>query len=264
VSGVLGKDDISVAGLNIEGQTFGLATINVGSTAPTGIDGILGLGFDSNSDTKGVVTPVTNLITQGQMDQSVVSVWLNKASDQDASLSNGGEFIFGGIDPSLYTGGITYVDVTSSTDWQISVDRLFIGRKELSLSSAASYAIVDTGSSYILFPDYLATAFHRSIPNAQFDPKLGWLIPCSLANSRTVGDLTFVLGGDRFSVPISDIVILKSEYNGYCLSAIDSWGELAGHGGQSVSGRGEDLLFSIDCCTCSVRVQPGSLTHVLF
>ncbi|KAF9307997.1 hypothetical protein BGZ91_008030, partial [Linnemannia elongata] len=34
-------------------------------------------------------------------------------------------------------------------------------------------------------------------------------------------------------VPLSDIVILKSAFNDYCLSAIDSWQELAGHGGQS-------------------------------
>ncbi|KAG0047733.1 hypothetical protein BGZ83_007251 [Gryganskiella cystojenkinii] len=233
VSGVLGKDDITVAGIGIQNQIFGLANINVGSTQPTGIDGILGLGFDINSDVKGVATPVTNMMDQQQIDQKIVSVWLNKAVNQDASLSNGGEFIFGGVDPSLYTGSITYVQVNSQTDWRVPVEQLFIGRKELSLSAAASNAIIDTGSSWILFPEYLATAFHRLIPNSQFDPKLGWLVPCALANSRSVGDLTFVFSGQKFSVPISDIVILKSEYNGYCLSAIDSWGEYAGHGGQS-------------------------------
>ncbi|KAF8936829.1 hypothetical protein BGZ58_003634 [Dissophora ornata] len=233
VSGVLGIDDVTVAGIPISDQTFGMATVNSGSTAAAGVDGIMGLGFDSNSEMGNVKTPVTNMVVQNQIDQAIVSVWLNKAVDQDASLSDGGEFIFGGVDPSLYTGSITYVPVTSSKEWQISVDQLFIGRKELSLSSSASSAIVDTGSSYILFPDYLATAFHRAIPNSQYDSKLGWLIPCSLANSRTVGDLAFVLAGQKFSVPISDIVILKSEYNGYCLSAIDSWQELAGHGSQS-------------------------------
>ncbi|KAG0348418.1 hypothetical protein BGZ54_004625, partial [Gamsiella multidivaricata] len=233
VSGVLGIDDITVAGITVSSQTFGLASVNTGSTAATGVDGIMGLGFDSNSEMGNVKTPVTNMLQQNQIDQAIVSVWLNKASNQDASLSDGGEFIFGGVDPSLYTGSITYVPVTSSKEWQISVDQLFIGRKELSLSNSASSAIVDTGSSYILFPDYLATAFHRAIPNSQYDNKLGWLIPCALANSRSVGDLTFVLGGQKFSVPISDIVILKSEYNGYCLSAIDSWQELAGHGSQS-------------------------------
>ncbi|KAF9112517.1 hypothetical protein BGX27_003237 [Mortierella sp. AM989] len=232
-SGVLGIDDITVAGITIKGQAFGMASIDTGSTAATGVDGIMGLGFNSNTQIGDIRTPVSSMFAQSQIDQEIVSVWLNKASDQDSSLSEGGQFIFGGVDPSLYTGSITYVPVTSDDDWEISIDRLFIGRKELSLSKAASSAIVDTGSSYILFPDYLATAFHRAIPNSQYDNKLGWLIPCVLANSRSVGDLTFVIGGQKFSVPISDIVILKSEYNGYCLSAIDSWQELQGHGSQS-------------------------------
>ncbi|KAG0362262.1 hypothetical protein BG005_006248 [Podila minutissima] len=233
VSGVLGVDDVTVAGIKVKSQTFGLANVNIGSTAAPGVDGILGLGFDSNSEIGDVKTLVSNMIAQNQIDEAKVSVWLNKAADQDKDLSNGGQFIFGGVDDSLFRGEITYLPVTSSKDWQITVDKIFIGRKELSVSSSASNAIVDTGSSFILFPDYLATAFHRAIPKAQFDNKLGWLIPCNLANSRTVGDLTFVLGGVPFSVPISDIVILKSEYNGYCMSAVDSWSELAGHGGQS-------------------------------
>ncbi|KAF9902582.1 hypothetical protein BX616_001885 [Lobosporangium transversale] len=233
VTGVLGVDDITVAGITVTHQTFGLASVNTGSTAATGVDGIMGLGFDTNTEIGDVKTPVTNMLEQNQIDQAIVSVWLNKASDQDASLSDGGQFIFGGVDHSLFTGAITYVPVTSSKEWQISIDRLFIGRKELTLSNSASSAIVDTGSSYILFPDYLATAFHRAIPNSQYDHKLGWLIPCALANSRTVGDLTFVIGAQKYSVPLSDIVIVKSEYNGYCLSAIDSWQELPGHGSQS-------------------------------
>ncbi|KAF9954100.1 hypothetical protein BGZ65_004239, partial [Modicella reniformis] len=233
VSGVLGKDDMTVAGIPVKDQTFGMASLNTGSTADTGVDGIMGLGFDSNAEIGDVKTPVKNMILQNQIDQAIVSVWLNKASNQDASLSNGGVFIFGGVDTTLFTGSITYLPVTSSKEWQITVDQLFIGRKELSLSNAASSAIVDTGSSYILFPDYLATAFHRAIPNSQYDSKLGWLIPCALANWRSELDMTFVLGGKKFSVPISDIVILKSEYNGYCLSAIDSWQELPGHGSQS-------------------------------
>ncbi|KAF9125403.1 Leucine aminopeptidase 1, partial [Mortierella sp. 14UC] len=233
VSGVLAKDNVKVAGISINDQTFGMASVNSGSTAATGVDGIMGLGFNSNSEMGNVNTPITNMILQNQIDQPIVSVWLNKAVDQDAGLSNGGQFIFGGVDPSLYTGPITYLPVSSTKEWQIKIDQIFIGRKELSLSSSASSAIVDTGSSYILFPDYLATAFHRAIPNSQYDSKLGWWVPCSVANSRYGGDLTFVLGGQKFSVPLSDIVILKSAFNGYCLSAIDSWQELAGHGGQS-------------------------------
>ncbi|CAO3565305.1 unnamed protein product [Mortierella alpina] len=232
VSGTIGVDDVTIAGIKISKQTFGPASVVYGSPTALEFDGMLGLAFDSNSEI-GAATPVTNMMLQGQLDEPVVSVWLNKASDQDKSLSNGGQFIFGGVDDSLFLGEITYVQVTSADDWQVTVDEVHIGRKELPLSSSSARAIVDTGSSYILFPDYLAVAFHREIPNSRYDDKLGWQIPCALANSRTVGDLTFTFGGEKFSVPLSDIVILTSEYKGYCLSIIDSWKEVDGHSSQS-------------------------------
>ncbi|OAQ26590.1 acid protease [Linnemannia elongata AG-77] len=236
-SGILGVDDVTVAGIKISNQTFGLASYNAAPVPPSGssgFDGIMGLGFEGTSDMKGFKSPITNMMLQNQIDQAIVSVWLNKASEQDAKLSKGGQFIFGGVDPSLYTGSITYLPVTSDSQWQVAVDGVYIGRKELAVSKSSSYAVVDTGSSYILFPDYLATAFHRAIPNSQYDKDLGWMIPCTLAKSTSVGDLTFVLGGQKFAVPLSDIVILESGFKGICLSAIDSWSEATnGHSGES-------------------------------
>ncbi|KAF8946313.1 hypothetical protein BGZ47_000859 [Haplosporangium gracile] len=235
-SGVLGIDEVTVAGISISNQTFGLASYNGAPLPPSGtsgFDGIMGLGFEGTSDMNGFKTPITNMVLQNQIDQEIVSVWLNKASEQDAELSSGGQFIFGGVDPSRYTGSITYLPVTSDNQWQVAVDEVYIGRKELPLSKSSSYAVVDTGSSYILFPDYLATAFHRAIPNSQYDKLLGWMVPCTLAKSTSVGDLTFVLGGQKFAVPLSDIVILESGFNGICLSAIDSWSEATGHSGES-------------------------------
>ncbi|KAG0246182.1 hypothetical protein DFQ27_002989, partial [Actinomortierella ambigua] len=54
-----------------------------------------------------------------------------------------------------------------------------------------------------------------------------------MASSKTIGDLNFIFDDTQFSVPFSDVVILKSEYNGFCFSAIDSWREADdSHGGQ--------------------------------
>ncbi|KAF9574849.1 hypothetical protein BGW38_008282, partial [Lunasporangiospora selenospora] len=202
-------------------------------TAFTGVDGIMGLGFDTSAGTGGAQTVVTNMLLQNQIDEPIVSVWLNKMENQDPKSLNGGFFIFGGVDPSLFTGPITYAPVTSSKSWEIKLDKIFLGKRELELSSSARRTIIDTGSSYILFPEYLTTAFHRAIPNAQYDERLGWLVPCTLANSKSVGNLAFVISGQRFQVPLSDIVILRSAFKGMCLSAIDSWSESGDYGGQS-------------------------------
>ncbi|KAF9900629.1 hypothetical protein EC991_007075, partial [Linnemannia zychae] len=233
--GVLGVDNITVAGIKVLDQTIGLASVNTGSS-PTDldnvIDGILGLGFDSDSDIDGFKTPVTNMIQQNLIDQAIVSVWLNKAEDQDASLSYGGQFIFGGVDPSLYREPITYVPVTSNTHWQVAVDKVIFDNKQLDMPRSSTYAIVDTGSSYIILPDDLAEAFHRQIPKATYDKAIGWIIPCTVGKSRSI-NLTFVLGGRNFSVPLSDIVLLQTGFQGRCLSAIDTWSETTGRDSQS-------------------------------
>ncbi|KAG0248757.1 hypothetical protein DFQ27_000656, partial [Actinomortierella ambigua] len=126
IQGTLGSDDVSVAGINIRAQMFGLATT---VTARTEVDSIMGLGFDSNSEIPGMNTPLTNMIEQGQIDQPVVSVWLNKAANQGKDTSDGGQFIFGGVNTSLFYGSITYLPVTSSREWQVAVDKVMLGSK---------------------------------------------------------------------------------------------------------------------------------------
>ncbi|KAG0377672.1 hypothetical protein BGX24_005674 [Mortierella sp. AD032] len=227
--GLLGVDEFIIAGIKVSNQTFGLASINTGPD-PTEkvVDGMMGLGFESDR----FRTPVTNMIQQNLIDQAVVSVWLNKAEDQDKSLSNGGIFIFGGVDPSLYTGSINYVPVTSDTHWQVAVDKVLYDSKPLDMPRASTYAIVDTGSSYIILPDDLAEAIHRKIPKSTYNKEVGWMFPCTVAKLRSTL-LSFVLGGQKYSVPLSDIVILDSGFQGYCLSAIDTWSEITGRDSQS-------------------------------
>lgn len=55
-SGILGVDDVTVAGIKISNQTFGLASYNAAPVPPSGssgFDGIMGLGFEGTSDMKG-------------------------------------------------------------------------------------------------------------------------------------------------------------------------------------------------------------------
>ena len=41
---------------------------------------------------------------------------------RNQSSDNGGEIYFGGTNPDYYEGEINYVDLTSETYWQFSVD----------------------------------------------------------------------------------------------------------------------------------------------
>ena len=50
MSGTIGVDDVTIAGIKISKQTFGPASVVYGSPTALEFDGMLGLAFDSNSE----------------------------------------------------------------------------------------------------------------------------------------------------------------------------------------------------------------------
>lgn len=57
-----------------------------------------------------------NMVKQGLVKEQVFSFWLNRnPEDQE-----GGELVFGGVDPAHYKGNHTYVPVTRKGYWQVS------------------------------------------------------------------------------------------------------------------------------------------------
>jgi hypothetical protein len=55
------------------------------------------------------------MLSQGLVTQPVFSFWLNR----DASQENGGELVFGGVDPKHFQGTHIYTPVTRKGYWQV-------------------------------------------------------------------------------------------------------------------------------------------------
>lgn len=55
------------------------------------------------------------MVDQGLVKEPVFSFWLNRNTDGE----EGGEIVFGGVDPDHYTGEHTYVPVTEKGYWQV-------------------------------------------------------------------------------------------------------------------------------------------------
>lgn len=55
------------------------------------------------------------MVEQGLVDEPVFSFWLNR----DTNAEEGGELIFGGVDPNHFKGKHTYVPVTQKGYWQV-------------------------------------------------------------------------------------------------------------------------------------------------
>lgn len=55
------------------------------------------------------------MMNQGLVKEPVFSFWLNRNAEDE----EGGEIVFGGVDPKHYKGEHTYVPVTQKGYWQV-------------------------------------------------------------------------------------------------------------------------------------------------
>lgn len=57
------------------------------------------------------------MVEQGLVSEEVFSFWFNR----DPDAEEGGEIVFGGVDPKHFKGKHTYVPVTKKGYWQVNV-----------------------------------------------------------------------------------------------------------------------------------------------
>ncbi|KAL5163645.1 Aspartic proteinase A2 [Glycine soja] len=114
ISGFFSYDSVRVGDIFVKNQEFIEATKEPGVTfLAAKFDGILGLGFQEIS--VGNAVPVYNMVDQGLIKEPVFSFWFNRKPEEE----EGGEIVFGGVDPAHYKGKHTYVPVTRKGYWQM-------------------------------------------------------------------------------------------------------------------------------------------------
>jgi phytepsin len=159
VSGILSKDNVKVGDLVVEKQVFMEASKEGSLTFVVAkFDGILGLGFQEIS--VGDVVPVWyNMVEQGLVNEKVFSFWLNRNAD----AKEGGELVFGGVDPNHFMGKHTYVPITQKGYWQFEMDDFMIGNHSTGYCDGGCAAIVDSGTSLLAGPISVITQVNHAI-----------------------------------------------------------------------------------------------------
>ncbi|GJJ70345.1 hypothetical protein EMPS_02694 [Entomortierella parvispora] len=214
-SGILGSDMVNVGGISVR-QTIGLATQESAAFSTSPEDGLFGLAFAQIESVAGVTTFMDNAIATGALAQPVVSVFLPSVRRNGGV---GGQYLFGGIDSSKYTGDLTYINVDTQGWWQIPMDDVLVNGKSLGFNQEG---IVDTGTTLVLLSDDAAAAVHKQIPGAVYHPAQGqnaayYSVPCS----STTGNVGFSLGGTVFNVPMADVAWNPlNDGTGNCYSGI--------------------------------------------
>lgn len=159
ISGFLSQDNVGVGDLVVKDQVFIETT---SERSPTFIlakfDGIFGLGFQEIS-VEDVVPVWYNMVDQGLVNETVFSFWLNR----DTNAQDGGELVFGGVDPKHFKGEHTYVPVTKKGYWQFEMGDFLIGNSSTGFCEGGCAAIVDSGTSLLAGPTIIVTEINHAI-----------------------------------------------------------------------------------------------------
>ncbi|KAH0913329.1 hypothetical protein HID58_036650 [Brassica napus] len=159
IAGFFSNDAVTVGDLVVKDQEFIEATKEPGITFVLAkFDGILGLGFQEIS--VGNAAPVWyNMLKQGLIKEPVFSFWLNRNADDE----EGGELVFGGVDPNHYKGEHTYVPVTQKGYWQFDMGDVLIGGAPTGYCESGCSAIADSGTSLLAGPTTVITMINHAI-----------------------------------------------------------------------------------------------------
>ena len=180
---------VNVGGTSVTGQDVELAETISSEFAQDQSDGLLGLAFSS-----------INTVTPNQAQ----TFFANAESGLDsplftADLKKGapGSYNFGYIDSSAYTGDITYTGVDNSQGfWGFTASGYTIGSG--SPVSEDIPAIADTGTSLLLLPDDVVSAYYGAVSgSSNSEEDGGYIIPCD----ADLPDITLTIAGYGATVP---------------------------------------------------------------
>ncbi|XP_072498165.1 gastricsin-like isoform X2 [Notamacropus eugenii] len=199
LTGIFGYDTVTIQGISITNQEFGLSETEPGSSfVYANFDGILGLAYPAISS-GGATTVMQGFLKEDLLNAPVFAFYLSGDENSD----NGGEVTFGGVNTNLYTGDIHWAPVTEEAYWQIGISGFSFGGKSTGWCSEGCQAIVDTGTSLLTAPQDIFSELMQYI-GAEEDEG-GYFVSCS--NIKSLPTLTFNINGVDFPLPPSAYVL---------------------------------------------------------
>ncbi|WP_252179839.1 pepsin-like aspartyl protease [Endozoicomonas sp. 4G] len=215
VSGLIGYDDITIGGIKVASQRFGVANAVSNDFRKSRHDGIFGLAYKGAGGSK--ATPwLDNAVQQGLIDKAIFSFYLSNTPSKGGSV-----MIIGEPDPSYYQGPISWHELTSLDDkhpkgiysYIISFDSISVGEKNITLSCQPGQckASVDSGASFILGPKRDVESILQSLD-----------VKPDCSNVSQLPSLKFSIDGHIYEVPPPFYIVKKKNYFGMveCLAGI--------------------------------------------
>ena len=108
------------------------------------------------------------MVNQGLVKEQVFSFWLNRNANEE----EGGEIVFGGMDPNHYKGEHTYVPVTEIGYWKFEMGDVIIGSESTGFCVGSCLAIADSGTSLLAGPTTIIAEVNHAIGDMGFKPRM--------------------------------------------------------------------------------------------
>ncbi|KAI1114958.1 eukaryotic aspartyl protease [Nemania sp. NC0429] len=184
-------DTVSIGGIAVKDQAVESAShVSHSFVRRMDTDGLVGLAFSE-----------LNMVKPKQQQ----TFFDNVMEDLDAPLftanlraSEPGNYNFGFIDSSEFTGEITYIPINASRGfWEFTSQGFKVGDSSDTVM-ATHDAVLDTGTTLLLVPDDVAAAYYAQIPGAtNAATSGGYVFPCA----ATLPSYTAVIGPYEAVVP---------------------------------------------------------------
>lgn len=189
-SGDIYTDLVSIGALTITTQDVESAeNVSPGFTKISASSGLLGLAFKKLNTCSPTLckTPMNNLA-------STLTANLFTANLKKGAVGN---YNFGYINTTEYTGAITYTPVLPAYGyWTFTASGYQIGTA--TFVTLSTTAIADTGTSLLLIPTAVVSAYYAKVAGAYYDSSIGaYTFPCA----SILPDYTFGVGAYRGVVP---------------------------------------------------------------
>ncbi|RWA04208.1 hypothetical protein EKO27_g10895 [Xylaria grammica] len=185
-------DTVSIGGITVENQAVESATnVSLAFTQRPDTDGLVGLAFSTLNTVK--PNQQSTFFDNAMRDLAAPLFTANLRAAEP------GNYNFGFIDTTEFTGQITYVAVNASAGfWQFTSEGFKVGNSTAT-TAAQHEAIADTGTTLMLVPNDIAAAYYAQIPGAVDATQTagGYVFPCS----ATLPSYTAVIGPYQAVIP---------------------------------------------------------------
>lgn len=209
-SGIVYKDRVQLGDTYFDHQAVQSAVqVSYEISGDQFSSGIIGMAMGAANKVRPTkqTTYIENI--KDELDEPLFTVNLQKGKP--------GNYNFGYINESEYTGGIEYAPIDQTSPfWKVPVSGYQVGSGEW--QSHTWSAVVDTGTTLLLVPDGILHEYYSHVPGANMDPFVGMMtFPCG----TELPDFVFGIGGYRGTVP-GDYINYTEAHPGSCFGGIQS------------------------------------------